>query len=591
MVLDDQGEGFLPGWRLITGQISPNQFTSVMTDPLPKHLPVLRGRTLRIYAALIFMQLMLHLYYSLHSRDPLLLPPHLVAWLHDVLLLSLVLGLSKLCTRFLPDDKHPVGDTVAGVVLLCSGMLLSLYPQMLREYLSFPVNLFEGNSSSALILVREYLGFDRLLPAGVAVCAVLLVQLIPVVPGNFSWLSRISVAVLVILTLAGLMSLPRSPHPVISSLKEEFSMRLTNASRSVPSLLPAPRRTAQSSEISQKSKIIGKTNAVHLYLMVLEGITSDDFEQNFLQGRHSGFYRRIAGNSVYFRNYYTTNLDSYTSLIAMLTSNQVPYRSYTDTGLYDAVNETTNLVRDFRLSGYQTLFVSTYDYQPFIPVRKDWNSIMHRVDLPLHGDWVSVESGRMESATEDRAAIPNVLSETKRYPKTFIMQELVYGHTTAWRAKTRWSSLAYYDRFFNDLLDRLAGEGEWSQSLMVIVADHGSRTDAAKKSNYRVPLLVAGPNVSPGTDRIMRSHLDLRGIIGSFMTGSPLPPAREHVLVVGSTERWVYGMIGTDGSDLFIDNKSGRILAKHGNLDPRTLHMNFQNMIDAFGERFGPRAR
>lgn len=562
-----------------------------MPHTLLVRLYVVRDRTMRIFSALLFVQLILHLCYSLNSRDPLLLPPHLVAWLHDVLLLSLVFGLLRLCTFLLPGDKRSIGDTLAGIVLTGSGMLLSLYPQMLREYLSFPANILDGNSSSALILVREYLGFNRLFPAVFAITTVLVALLIPALPVRFSWLPRFSVVLWIILLAVGMMSVPRSPHPVIGSLKEELSMISSNASRAVPSLLPAPPRTGRQSEIPVKSRMIGQVNATHLYLIVLEGITADDFEHDFLQGRESRFYRRIAGNSVYFNNYYTTNLDSYTSLIAMLTSKQVPYRSYTDTGLYDAVNETSNLVRDYRLSGFHTLFVSTYDYQPFIPVRKDWDGIMHRSDLHLRGDWVSVESGRMESATEDRAAISTLLSESKRYPKTFIMQELVYGHTTAWRAKTGWSSLAYYDRYFNELLDRLVAEGAWPQSLIIIVADHGNRSDSANKINYRVPLLVVGPRLSHGIDRIMRSHLDLQGIIDTFMTGSALLPAREHLFVVGSTERWVYGMIGADGSDLFIDNKSGRILAKHGNLEPRTLHMNFQNMIDAFGERFGPGIR
>ncbi|MCE1273430.1 MAG: sulfatase, partial [Chlorobiales bacterium] len=144
-----------------------------MPHTLLVRLYVVRDRTMRIFSALLFVQLILHLCYSLNSRDPLLLPPHLVAWLHDVLLLSLVFGLLRLCTFLLPGDKRSIGDTLAGIVLTGSGMLLSLYPQMLREYLSFPANILDGNSSSALILVREYLGFNRLFPAVFAITTVL----------------------------------------------------------------------------------------------------------------------------------------------------------------------------------------------------------------------------------------------------------------------------------------------------------------------------------------------------------------------------------------------------------------------------------
>lgn len=234
---------------------------------------------------------------------------------------------------------------------------------------------------------------------------------------------------------------------------------------------------------------------------MLESVTAEEFEKEFMQGRSSRFYGRVAKQSLYFDNYYTNNLDSYTSLIAMLTSQQVPYRSYTDTTLYEAVNESPNLARDFLQSGFRTSFVSTYDTQPFVPVRKEWTSILHRCDLPTQGGWLTVESGRMESATEDRAAIPTILSMAKSNPKTFILQELAWGHTTAWRAKTGLTTLAYYDKYFNELLDRLVADGMWPQSLIVIVSDHGNRFGASKVSNYRVPLMIVGAGVTAGRCR------------------------------------------------------------------------------------------
>ena len=554
----------------------------------PVH-PPRSGRAIRVFTALLFAQFALHLFYAITSRDPRLLAPHLVAWLHDTLVLSVTFGVLKLCLLAFPAHARSAGDAAAAAILALSGVFLSLYPQMLREYLSFPVNLFAGNAASASVLIREYLGVDRLVPALISGVVAIAALFAPPLPTKLRWLRRIFVAAWGLLLVAGVLTVPRSPQPVVSSVNEELAIRASNSPRAVPRLKPAPRRrSGEPRSIPAESKRFGETKVAHLFLIVLEGVTADEFEREFMQGRSSRFYGRVAKQSRYFENYYTNNLDSYTSLMAMLTSEQVPYRSYTDTTLYDAVNESANLARDFRQSGFETHFVSTYDYQPFVPVRKEWTSILHLRDLPTSGKWLTVESGRMESATEDRAAIPTITSLAKSNPKTLILHELAWGHTTAWRAKTGLTTLAYYDKYFNELLDRLEADGTWPRSMIVIVSDHGNRFGAANSANYRVPLLIAGPGVMAGRDGNLRSHLDLRGIVEAFVDGKAMPEPRQRILVTGSTEKWVYGQIDASGANLFIDDKSGRVLSRHGNLDPSLVNRAFQGLIDEFAKRFGP---
>ncbi|RXK87523.1 sulfatase [Chlorobaculum sp. 24CR] len=555
-----------------------------------RHLgvPAPGARAIRVFVALVFVQLLLHLFHAFSSHDPRLLPPHLVAWLHDTLVLSLTLLPLRLALLALPARARPAGESAAAAILAVAGALLSLYPQMLREYLSFPVNLFAGNAASAAMLIREYLGFERLAPALLAAIAAIAALFAPPLPPRLKWVSRLAIAAWGLLLVAGALAVPRSPQPVVSSLNEELAIRSANAPREVPRLRPARRRqSGESRPIPAEPKRFADAKATHLFLIVLEGVTAAEFEKEFMRGRSSRFYGRVATNSLYFANYYTNNLDSYTSLIAMLTSQQVPYRSYTDTTLYDAVNQSANLARDFRQSGFRSSFVSTYDTQPFVPVRNEWTGILHRRDLPTQGEWLTVESGRMESATEDRAAIPTITSLAKSNPKTFVLQELAWGHTTAWRAKTGLTTLAYYDKYFNELLDRLVADGSWARSLIVIVSDHGDRFEAAKASNYRVPLLIVGPGVTAGRDTALRSHIDLRQIVAAFVGGEDMPEPRQRILVTGSTERWVYGEIDEAGGALFIDDKSGRVLSRRGALDPAAVNRAFQGLIDRFGQGFG----
>lgn len=545
----------------------------------------------RIVISIIFIQFLLHLFYALISKDPRLLMPHLVAWLHDLFLLSLSLFLTRVSIAVSPLRMKPVVTFIFTLAMIPAGLLLSIYPQMLREYLSFPVNLFAGSPGSLEVLLGKYLGVDRLLPALITLIVCIALVFNPKLPESKTWCRGGLIAGWSLLLVGGLVTLSRSPHPVFNSIKNELEMRQSGISRAVPELLPASSVRENSVRIETgHGSFSGRFSADHVWMIVLEGVTADDFENEFLHGNHARFYHRVAKQAVYFERYYTTNLDSYTSLIAMLTSEQVPYRSYTDTGLYDAVNSAPNLVRDFRRNGYHSLFLSTYADQPFVPVRNDWSRIMHRGDLPSGGDWVSVESGRMESATEDRAALPELGEIPARYQRTFILHELAYGHTTAWRARTGIPQLAYYDRYLNELLDRLEANGSWPKSLLVIVSDHGDRSKPSKAGNYRVPLLVAGSGVSPERDAALRSHLDFRRIVNAYMTGDRLPQARKQVTVVGSTERWVYGEINDFGASLFIDDRTGKVIDRPaGTPEVEQLHRKFQQMINVFGSRFSPR--
>ena len=99
-------------------------------------------------------------------------------------------------------------------------------------------------------------------------------------------------------------------------------------------------------------------------LIVLEGVTTADFENAFLNA--DPVLLGVSDRAAFFRRYYATNLDSYTSLIAMRShrcrSPIVPMRrkpvrrrqSDSDSG--HAPSE---------ISGSSPCSVSTYAHQPF----------------------------------------------------------------------------------------------------------------------------------------------------------------------------------------------------------------------------------
>lgn len=544
-------------------------------------------RETRLILAFSASQLVLHLWQCIESGDPRLWLPHAVAYLHDLLLLGALLMVAWVVRRFTPHRLRPGGEIFSVAILLIAGALLAIYPQLLREYLAFPVNVFATDRASARVLLTEYLGLWRLWPAGIAfvIAAAMLVA-----PVRLPEWRRARLLLWTIVVALGIVTLPRSPNPFLHSLKEEAVALFTRSERVVPSLQRPPWRTNAAPTATRVSLTIGEPlTADHVFLIVMEGVTSADFENDFIN-EDSKFFSRVSGRAMYFRRYYATNLDSYTSLIAMLTSVQVPYRAYADESLYGAVNQTANLTRSLRDLGFFTLFVSTYAHQPFVPTRNDWDRVLDRGDLPSLEGWVSLGSSRMEAATEDRAALSTVVDTAAAHPRTFVLHELVYGHSTEWRARTGQTQLAYYDAYLRDLFDQLEAKGLGPRSLLVIVSDHGDRAKASVAENYRVPLLVVGAHVPPGGNAEFRSHLDLQSIVASYLTKTALPRPRTETYVIGSTERWVYGAIKATGDYLFIDDETGAVLSVRGGLNASKLRETFQSSLNEFGVLFGQRS-
>jgi membrane-anchored protein YejM (alkaline phosphatase superfamily) len=166
------------------------------------------------------------------------------------------------------------------------------------------------------------------------------------------------------------------------------------------------------------------------------------------------------------------------------------------------------------------------------------------------------------------------------------MQEMVFGHSPRWIAKTGKEQLEYYDQYLLELLGALEQAGLADRSLLVVVSDHGDRADSANVENYRVPLFVTGRGVAPSRRSAHLSHCDLPAILGHFLAGQPLPEARTSLLTVGSTERWIYGEITSGGSYLFIENDTGAVLASDGTLAASSLHRRFQGQLDVFAARY-----
>ncbi|MFH0990064.1 MAG: sulfatase-like hydrolase/transferase [bacterium] len=541
----------------------------------------------RPIVALSLSLLCLHVWYAFAARSERLLVPHFVSWIQDVCLLVLLGVIIHATIRIKQKLSHHnhLPRIIPKAILLLLAVILSSYPSQLAGFLTFPVNVFRVDDQTVKFFFTEYLGLSALLPP--LVFMVLALVFYWVLPKNFARKAIRFVALTFI--VLGTLSLSHSaPQPFVFSLQNTIQELLLTGERVVLSLT-RPLQSATAVAYDSSAFTIIDTCASlrynHVLMLVLESVNTVSFEKEFLS-RHNGYFAQVKNRSTYFNRYYATNLDSYTSLICILTSVMVPYRSYSDPALYEGINNAPNIVKAVRRRGFKTLFISTYEYQPFVPVRDDWDRIIDIHDLPAENRYVSVGTNKMESATEDMAGLSTIVSFMRSNQQTFVLHELVYGHSPDWIMKTGIPQVEYYDRYIQAITHVLDSTGIGDQTLVVVVSDHGSREHSADINNYQVPLLLTGISVPSGVDSSFASHMDLSSIISGALTGSSSIANCSSLFVVGSTEKWVYGQITSDGSFLFIDDERGTVMASSGHLDAPNVHNGFQRLLNGFAAHF-----
>ena len=533
-------------------------------------------------------QLAVHCLSALSTPDPQMSLMHGIAFLYDVFLLAIAVAALGGLQRRVFTRWRRITHGAAMVFLFAVGLTLASYPFLLTEFLGFPVNLFAVGSGVAGFFLTNILSWREVLAMAAAgtlgFIALRRWFRVPLPRKRMLFWALISLSLLgIVPSFAGWKFMATLPNPLVYSAQETLKDWFVRSER----VVPRPERPAILAEKTsirlEPSPLEGAVTFQydHILLLVMETVNESDFAQRFI-GKKDGFYSKVEDRAAYFNRYYTTNLDSYTSLLAMLTSAQVPYRAYDVPGYFTNVNAAPNMIGALGAKGWESLFVCTSKYQPFVPIRDVWSRKVLGPDLPNKDDYKSIAVNPVEAATEDKAAIPSIVSFMKAHRRTVIMHEMVVSHSPRWMRLTGKSHFAYYDEFFQTLYDDLLVAELAEKTLFVIVADHGERTDSTLPENYHVPLLVVGKGVRPSTNEEMFSHRDLQQIVGHYLSSLPLPSAREDVLVIGHSGRWVYGLITTTSSHMFIDALDGVVLGQKGNLLPRRVFDRFQTAIDSF---------
>jgi len=503
---------------------------------------------------------------------------HGVTALYDTVIL-VCLGWA-LC--FLSPSNARFANQVSFLAVAGAAMLLSTYPLLLVDSLRFPINVFDTDMAMAGFFVENLLGTSGVAAMpGVAICGSAVLWA--------GWprgrLTGLSVALLAV-GLGGIVgsyagsvqSLSPHPHPLVYSLMETARPQ----GERVVAPVSAPESDIELSDL-QPSPLSGTHTFLydHLFIIVMETVETPKFVREFMQ-IEGGYFETVRDHSVFYENYYSPNLDSYTALIAMLTSQQVPYRAYDDPGRYALINAAPNLVSALNTAGYPGLFVCTAEHLPDVAGGENWTRVMLGGDFPNRDGFAEVTGNAIEAAAEDKIALPAILEFVSSHERSFVMHELVFGHSTRWQSLTGLAQLEYYDAYLQALWEGLQGADLQERALVVVVADHGERTDASNPARYHVPLLVSGTGIAPDRSSAFLSHLDLQTIIAQHLVGADPPTPRDEILMVGHSGRWTYGRLTRTGESHFIDARRGTLITEPAGLDPSQTREVFQYLVDGF---------
>jgi hypothetical protein len=538
-----------------------------------------------LFVGFSIFQFLFHIFCLITTKDPKVLIPTVIAFSHDLFLLMIYYFLSLLIIKFSPISIRNIIKKISVAGFITIAGLLAFYPKMLREFLIFPVNIFESDMSVAKTTAIEYLGISSFIP--VLITIILGLYLAYFFKKELKISLKCKSIIFIIIFLVSVFFLQKSsPNPIIYGLQNEFESLIKGENRVVPSLSISNKENHNLiNPLIYPEENISKYK--HVLYIVLETVDTERFKKDFIT-INDGFYEENKNHAQLYSNYYTANLDSYTSLITMLNGITVPYRSYADDSLYDKVNQELNLVDYFNKQKFNTLFLSTFEYHPFIPFKTFWKNIYVREDLKNIDKYQTIGSSRMEKATEDKVAIDEIIEYMKNNQKSFILHELAYGHSPEWRATIGEEQLNYYDQYLRELSDKLKANNLFDNTLFVIVADHGERTDSSKKENYHVPLLIVGETLSSKDDDSFFSHKNLPEILFySLGVKEEKPISNQDLQVIGSSEKWVYGLINNKNEYLFINNNKGIIMSQSGLNNVNNIQEDFQKYLDEFNLKYG----
>ena len=342
----------------------------------------------------------------------------------------LILANYFLCVRII--GKFPRLSSAGRFLFFSLHLLLGVtsfaYTFFLSDLMNFSINLFGITGETISFFMRYFVSPKLILLLGASSAAIYGIS--RYFPKSLRW-KRLPILAGICLTLLFIPTVLRpAVNPIVYSLQEQILLTLTSSEDIQKLTSPTP-DSSKSDQFRFLNKSLNEVPKLKIrfdrvILLVMEGVGYDEFTFQSLADPNS-FTTHYKQRVTSYSNYYSLNLDSYTSLIAMLQNLFVPYQAYVNEEKYASVRDFLSLVHLFNANGFTTHFLTSYGEQQkrFVPVAHEWTQIMCKTNIEASSPFACVTTNKIEYACEDRAVFDDLMDLLVRNRRAFVFQEMV----------------------------------------------------------------------------------------------------------------------------------------------------------------------
>ncbi|MDD5306253.1 MAG: sulfatase-like hydrolase/transferase [Deltaproteobacteria bacterium] len=299
-------------------------------------------------------------------------------------------------------------------------------------------------------------------------------------------------------------------------------------------------------------------------VFVMESVPWRELQERMHELPPDHFFRRHMGHAHVYLNYFATNQDSRTGLLAMLFGRLIPFEAYTerDARRYLFLKNERSLVNIMSGRGYSTAVAAAETDEELVVFELPWGKklLLSQAEFENHGPFLCFNPYKFEHDCEDKILLPRILGELAAHKRAFVFQEGVFGHIGDYSDATGKSSTEYYGEHLQAVMDGLEARGELDRTLLVVTSDHGIRDWEYRQRRwvYRLPLIFINPGFSHREETGLYNQGDFPALLAAQLSGHPPPAPRRLSLFVGCTNSSIIGGVTAENDLLVVKNRKWR---------------------------------
>ncbi len=320
-----------------------------------------------------------------------------------------------------------------------------------------------------------------------------------------------------------------------------------------------------------------------IIIFVMESVPKNIFEKEIEKiPIEKNFFKLIENNSHIYTNYFTTNQDSSTSILSIISSIFIPMDAYSQNSWekYEKIlKNKTNLIELFNINNYSTNFiVSTKEIPSFIQIY-NWENI-HNIknyeEISKNSNILCLQIFENENGCEDKVMEKDLIELIEKTNKSlFIFQELIFGHGIKYEIEKQQSISSYYNDYFLSIYNIMKEKKLLENTTIIISSDHGLRNLQNKKNPnaYQIPLIIYNLNFEKKEIKELKNHLDFKEILLSEINSieniknsnlsdfkskenifgeNNIEKNKEKSYFIGQTRSSIIGMLSNSGNFTYI---------------------------------------